>query len=134
MTMSLDELQESFSLMGDWEERYALVIDLGQNLPPMEENLKNENSRVHGCTSRVWIVEKPTNDNKFDFYADSDALIVKGLIGILYSIYSGQPKEAVKDIDIESIFSELGLSEHLSPNRRNGFFAMVGRLQEMASS
>tara|TARA_Y100001936_G_C16000995_1_gene627925 strand:- start:846 stop:1253 length:408 start_codon:yes stop_codon:yes gene_type:complete len=134
MDMTIEELQEAFSLMDDWEERYELVIDLGQQLPPMDDALKNEQTRVHGCTSKVWIVPKPANDDILDFFADSDALIVKGLIGILYCTYSGKTKKEALEIDIEKLFSDLGLSEHLSPNRRNGFFAMVGRIQEMAAS
>lgn len=132
MLMDYDELKESFALMDDWEGRYQLVIDLGQSLPPMDSALKTPATKVEGCTSQVWIAPKGDCQDGFDFYADSDAHIVKGLIAVLMIIYKGRKPAEVVSFDIEKDFEALGLGEHLSPNRRNGFFAMVGRLQAMA--
>lgn len=130
--MDYEELKEVFSLMDDWEERYKIIIDLGRAMPEMDSNLKTEASKVEGCTSQVWIVPVRTQENHFDFIGDSDALIVRGLIAVLRLIYGGKTSAQIKEINIEQEFASLGLMEHLSPNRRNGFFAMVGRLQEMA--
>ncbi len=130
--MSYEELLETFSMLSDWEERYQLVIDLGQELPHMDEALKNEQTRVLGCTSQVWLSPDSKEGEPFSFLGDSDAHIVRGLIAILRIAYCGRsPQEAVA-FDIEGFFEQLGLQEHLSPNRRNGFFSMVERIKALA--
>ena len=128
MQEHVQSLIDDFSLFGDWEERYAYLIDLGKNLPPMLEEQKTENTLVPGCTSRVWMVVTP-QDGYMHFIADSDAHIVKGLIGVLAKIYNDQPIDMLQKVDIKEVFQQLGLESHLSPNRRNGFFSMVERLQ-----
>lgn len=125
-------LVENFSFLGDWEERYAYLIDLGKNLPAFPENKKNDAYLVRGCTSQVWMTDLSTGD-RVAFLADSDAHIVRGLIAVLYSVYNGKDKSFVRDFVIEDYFARLGLQEHLSPSRRNGFFAMVKRIQHMAA-
>lgn len=126
------ELAENFSFLSDWEERYAYVIDLGKKLPDFPEEQKTDIHIVRGCTSQVWLISTEKNDGKIHFQADSDAHIVRGLIAILMIIYNDQPKEMVSDFPIESYFATLGLQEHLSPSRRNGFFAMVERIKTLA--
>lgn len=126
--MTTQELIETFSLLGDWEERYQLLIDLGKELEPMPEELKNDHTLVRGCTSRVWLVPKIEN-GVFDFLGDSDAHIVRGLVSILHIIYAGQKIDTLNEIDVIAIFSKLGLEEHLTPNRRNGFYSMVERIK-----
>lgn len=128
---TLEELAESFSLFGDWEERYRYLIDLGGRLPPMDAALKVEEHLVRGCTSKVWLVASIQN-GVFHFMADSDAQIVRGLVYLLFVAYQDQPVEFVRDYDIESAFEHLGLHQHLSPNRRNGFFAMVEKIRKLA--
>jgi cysteine desulfuration protein SufE len=125
------ELAENFSFLGDWEERYAYVIDLGKNLPAFPEELKTDLYLVRGCTSRVWLVPQETNNDTIEFIADSDAHIVRGLIALLMIIYNGKPKQVVREFPIEEYFATLGLGEHLSPSRRNGFFAMVERIKNL---
>ena len=127
------ELLENFSLLDDWEERYAYLIDLGKKLPAFPVEQKHDGNLVRGCTSQVWLVEKMTDPGTINFLADSDAHIVRGLIALLYAVYDGQGKDFVKNVDIEAFFARLGLSEHLSPSRRNGFFAMVGRIKNLAA-
>lgn len=129
--MSADELVENFSLFDDWEERYTYLIEMGRRLPPMEDTLKTESTRVQGCTSQVWLVPVG-NDQVFQFIADSDSQIVRGLIAVLREIYSGVPRQEIPSIDIDEVFQKLGLEEHLTPNRRNGFFAMVERIKTLA--
>jgi len=126
------ELKEVFDLMDDWEDRYRYLIDLGSKLPLMDEYLKNDQTKVEGCTSQVWMVLEDTPDGSISFLADSDAHIVRGLIAVLYAMFYGVTRENARDIDVEQNFKDLGLESHISPNRRNGFFAMVSRLRTLA--
>ncbi len=128
---TLQDLAESFSLFDNWEDRYRYIIELGQRLEPMDEALKTDAHMVRGCTSRVWLVAVQ-RDGRWHFLADSDAQIVRGLIHILMIAYQDKTPEEIKDVDIEKSFESLGLSGHLSPSRRNGFFAMVERIKALA--
>lgn len=125
---SIEEAVENFGLFGDWEERYRYLIDLGRAIPNLDEEYKTEENLVRGCTSRVWLVSEMEGDI-FTFKADSDAHIVRGLIGLLMAAYQGKTKDEIAAIDIEEKFKEIGLDQHLSPNRRSGFFAMVERIK-----
>lgn len=127
--MTIEELLENFALFDDWEDRYQYLIELGNKLPPMAEEHKTDLNKVDGCISQVWIVIQPDENGKFDFLADSDAHIVRGLIAILRVLYTGERSENAAQHDIEEIFNQLGLQQHLSVNRRNGFYAMVERLK-----
>lgn len=127
-----DDLLENFLFLGDWEERYAYLIDLGKKLPPFPGSEKTDANLVRGCTSQVWLIEQPAPADRIAFLADSDAHIVRGLVALLYAAYDRQTKAHVRDLDIEAFFARLGLAEHLSPSRRNGFFAMVGRIKALA--
>lgn len=134
----LEELKETFGFLDDWEERYAYIIDLGKGLPPMDEALKTEATKVRGCTSQVWMVGHERTDGEgrvcLDLAADSDAHIVRGLIRILLMLYSGRPKAEIAAIDAEGFLHELGLDRHLSPSRRNGLFSMVERIRALAAA
>lgn len=129
---NITELAENFAFFDDWEGRYRYLIDLGRELPAMDSALKTDETLVQGCTSRVWMVAN-TKDGKFHFTADSDAHIVRGLIALLMVAFQDKPVKEVAGIDIEKIFKEIGLDEHLSPSRRNGFYAMVERIRELAA-
>jgi cysteine desulfuration protein SufE len=128
---ALDTIQQTFGLLENWEERYGYLIDLGKRLPVFPAACRTETHLVKGCTAQVWMVpiEKPADPESIFFLADSDAAIVRGLIALLMAIYQGKPKAQASKIPIEAIFSTLGLDNHLSPNRRNGFFAMVERIK-----
>ena len=128
---TLDELVDNFALFDDWEERYRYLIDLGRTLPTMDESLKTEENLVKGCTSRVWM-QADLSGNELKFVADSDAHIVRGLIAILDRAYQGQALSNIQNIDIDGAFAKIGLDQNLSPNRRNGFFSMVERIQSFA--
>ena len=132
MSGAITELVENFALFDDWEERYRYLIDLGRKLPAMDDDLKTEESLVRGCTSRVWLQAKVQGD-RFHFVADSDAHIVRGLVALLVAAYQDLPMCEIANVDIAAIFKEIGLDQHLSPNRRSGFFAMVERIQLLAS-
>ena len=128
MDKRIEALVEDFSLFDDWEGRYAYLIDLGKTLPLMDDGLKADSTLVPGCTSRVWMVPK-VEGGRFSFLADSDAHIVRGLIGILMKVYQDRPLAEIAGIDMKDVFRRLGLDNHLSPNRRSGFFAIVERIR-----
>ena len=132
-TANLQEMVENFSLFSDWEERYRYLIDLGRTLPEMDNALKTDENLVQGCTSRVWMVAG-VKGGKFHFRADSDAHIVRGLIALLVVAYQDKPVAELTSIDVEGAFKKIGLDQNLSPNRRNGFFAMVERIKILASA
>ncbi len=128
---TLEELAESFSLFDNWEDRYRYLIDLGGRLPPMDNALKTDETLVRGCTSKVWLVVE-RRDGVLHFTADSDALIVRGLIYLLLVAYQDKTADDIAKVNIESAFEKIGLHQHLSPNRRNGFFAMVERVRALS--
>jgi len=126
--VDVDELIERFSLFDDWEERYAYIIQMGRKLPPFPEEERTEANKVRGCVSQVWMI-RHTEGERIHIQGDSDAFIVKGLVAILLALYSGRTSEEIAAVDVEAVFSELELAEHLTPNRRNGFFSMVQRIR-----
>ena len=130
----MDELVENFELLGDWESRFAYLIDLGKALPPMDEADKCEDNRVHGCQAQVWMKFEPEAESKITVVADSDAFIVKGLIAVLLLIYSGKSAREILNTDGSAVLSKLQLAEHLSPTRKNGLFHMVQRIRELAEA
>lgn len=125
----LAEIEETFSLLNDWEDRYAYLIDLGRQLPHFPDDQKTDSNIVRGCVSRVWMITDVTADGVLHVRADSDAHIVRGLIALVLAVYNGCKVPDIQAIDIKAIFERLGLAEHLSPNRRNGFFSMVERIK-----
>ena len=136
MAITPEELVENFSFLETWEERYSHIIDLGKKLPPLDQELKTDQNRLQGCVSTVWF--KSTEYTKADqtflhFTADSDALIVKGLIGLLFELCQDQPASLITQIPFEETMEQIGLSSHLSPNRRSGFASMLGYIRNAAS-
>ncbi len=125
--------------MPEWDERWDYIIELGRELPPLDPKFQTSENIVQGCMSTVWLdlVEQPTHDSSLPpsvtIFADSDSLIVKGLIVILLSLYQGMSPQQIIACDEKSLFKELGLDLHLSPNRRNGLFAMVQRVKQLAT-
>ena len=130
--MDTAELIENFSFLEDWEDRYSYLIELGRNLPPLDEADKNDQTKVEGCMSQVWLKTEIDGD-VLTFDGESDAHIVRGLIAVLQIILSGKTKKEIQETDVEAIFKQLGLESHLSPTRRNGFFAMVERIRSEAA-
>jgi len=130
----LEDLIEDFQLFDDWQDRYRYLIDLGRDLEPLPDDLKRDEFIVQGCMSQVWLVPHLSSDSPpiVTFRADSDAHIVRGLIAILKVLFDGRTAAEIRAIDVEDVFRRLGLDEHLSPNRRNGFFSMVERLRGLA--
>jgi cysteine desulfuration protein SufE len=128
-----EDLVETFELLGDWEDRYRHVIDLGKALPNMPEALKVPATKVDGCASQVWL--HITIDNGvLTFIGESDAIIVRGLIAVLMTLYSGLQVSEISRIDVLAELGRLGLNEHLSSQRSNGLRAMVTRVVETAAA
>lgn len=127
----LAELEDEFSFLDDWEERYRHVIDLGRAIPPLPEAERIDAAKVRGCASQVWLLSE-SKDGLIHFRGQSDAAIVQGLLAILLRLYSGRPASDILELDAQSAFRSLGLAEALSPQRSNGLKAMALRIQEVA--
>ncbi len=122
---------DSLKGLQSWEERYKAIIALGKQMKPFPEEFKTDDLKVKGCQSQVWIKADLTADGRVEFLADSDALIVKGLVALLLSVYSGQTPQQILANPPEFI-KELGFANYLSPNRANGLYAMVKQIQYYA--
>jgi len=125
-----DEIIEEFSDFQDWMDRYQLLIDLGNEQAPLDEKYKTENNLIDGCQSRVWL-QADYHDGVIDFTAESDALIVKGIIALLIRVLSGHTPQEILNADLYFI-DRIGLREHLSPTRSNGLLAMVKQMRVYA--
>jgi cysteine desulfuration protein SufE len=134
--MNVDELVENFGQLGPWEERYRYLIELGRKLPPLAEAEHTEANKVRGCMSQVWLTSQanPGPPLRLEFRGDSDAHIVKGLIALLFKLYSGRTPEEILALDVKSVFERLGLESHITMNRRNGFYSMVERIRALAEN
>jgi cysteine desulfuration protein SufE len=133
MEAELQDLAAEFDVLGDWEERYRYVIDLGRDLAPLTDAERSDANKVRGCASQVWLVTEPQGDGTLKFRGDSDAHIVRGLIAILLRLYSGRSPEEITGFDAKAAFDALGLSGALSAQRSNGLASMVARIRQDAS-
>jgi cysteine desulfuration protein SufE len=131
--MTIDEIIENFALLDDWDERYRYVIELGRGLTALPESDRTEANKVQGCASQVWMTSRARPDGAggpvLSFVGDSDAHIVRGLIAILFALYSDKPARQILETDAIAVFDRLGLREHLTPQRSNGFRSMVDRIR-----
>lgn len=138
MTPTIDDIIENFSLLEEWDDRYRYVIELGRTLSPLPEAARTDANKVQGCASQVWLtstVEPNGQDGPvLRFRGDSDAHIVRGLIAILFALYSGRPARTIVETDALAVFDQLGLREHLTPQRSNGLRSMVERIRAEARS
>jgi len=125
----LAELASEFEVLGDWEERYRYVIDLGRDLAPLSDAERSEANKVRGCASQVWLVTEPRADGTLSFRGDSDAHIVRGLIAILLRLFSGRRPAEILAFDAPAAFETLGLKGALSQQRSNGLASMVARIR-----
>lgn len=134
--MTIDEIRDNFELLDEWDDRYRYVIELGRTLEPMSEAEHSAANKVQGCASQVWLSLRtnrgPDSDPVLTYVGDSDAHIVRGLIAILLTLYSGRKPQDILDTDAIAIFDELGFREHLTPQRSNGLRAMVERIRRDA--
>jgi cysteine desulfuration protein SufE len=134
----IDEIIDNFALLDEWDDRYRYLIELGRTLSPLPASARTDTNKVQGCASQVWLSTgiKPngTGGPVLDFVGDSDAHIVRGLIAVLFALYSGRPAREILNTDAIALFEKLGLREHLTPQRSNGFRSMVNRIQRDAEA
>lgn len=134
--MTIDDIRDNFELLDEWDDRYRYIIELGRSLPELPDSARTETNKVRGCASQVWMTTDVRPDGAdgpvLDFHGDSDAHIVRGLIAILLVLYSGKAARSIVATDAEALFEKLGLREHLTPQRSNGFRAMVDRIKSDA--
>ena len=134
--MTIDEIRDNFALLDDWDDRYRYVIELGRTLDPMPEAEHSAANKVQGCASQVWLAKQLDRSHGSEpllkYRGDSDAHIVRGLIAILFALYSAKPARQILDTDAVALFEKLGLREHLTPQRSNGFRSMVERIKSDA--
>ena len=132
---AFQDIAENLSFLDDWEDRYRYLIELGQSLPKLTEDERNDANKVNGCVSQVWLAaDSAQRDGKtvLNYRGESDAMIVQGLVAILLALYSGRPVEEIAATDAIAVFDELGLREHLTAQRANGLVAMVNRIRSEA--
>lgn len=136
--MAIDEIIENFTLLDEWDDRYRYLIELGRTLEPLPEAARNDANKVRGCASQVWLATdvKPNGAGGpvLKFVGDSDAHIVRGLIAVLFALHSGQHARDILSTDAVALFERLGLREHLTPQRSNGFRSMVDRIRKDAQA
>ena len=135
---AIDEIIENFAVLDDWDDRYRYVIELGRMLAPLSDAARNEANKVQGCASQVWLETHVAPNGAagptLSFVGDSDAHIVRGLIAILFALYSDKPAREILDTDAVALFEKLSLREHLTPQRSNGFRSMVERMRADAQA
>ena len=129
----IQDLIDDFDFFDSWEEKYEFIIDIGKELPDMDNSLKTDETKVQGCMSQVWLVPHYNTDGTISFSADSDAIIVKGLIGLLMRLFNNSTAQKIIDTDIDNLFIKLGLDSNLAGSRRNGLSAMVDKIKHYAS-
>ena len=133
--LTIESITDDFGFLDDWEDRYRYVIELGRKLAPLDESARIAANKVQGCASQVWIetnVSGPSDNPRLDFVGDSDALIVKGLIAIVFALLSGRTAREILATDAQAALDALGLKEHLTPQRSNGLASMVARIRSDA--
>lgn len=131
---TIDTIKDDFALLDDWEDRYRYIIELGQGLPPFPEEVRDDAHKVKGCVSQVWLDTKrgPGSDPILTFQGDSDAHIVRGLVAIMIALFSERHASDIIRIEAEETMRNLGLNEHLTPQRANGLRSMVRRIKQEA--
>jgi cysteine desulfuration protein SufE len=136
MNTTIETIRDDFAFLDDWEDRYRYVIELGQALSPYPESARDAAHKVQGCVSQVWLKTErgAGNDPVLEFEGDSDAHIVRGLVAIMLALFSGKRASEIVRADAEQTMHELGLDEHLTPQRANGLRAMVQRIKREAEA
>ena len=130
---ALTDLEDEFDLLGDWEERFRHVIEMGRGLEPLTDEERSDANKVRGCASQVWLVSEHTADGTLKFRGDSDAHLVRGLIAILLKLYSNRTPAEILGVDAKGAVERLGLPGALSTQRSNGLFSMVERIRRIAA-
>jgi len=130
--LQLDETVDIFELLGDWEQRYQYLVELGEKLPAMPQRLKTDDNKVKGCMSQVWVYAC-LKDDRVRFYGDCDTSVIKGILALLISLCEGRTAAQIQKLDMDEIFQRLNLDEHLSPNRHVGVYAIFDLMKQKAA-
>lgn len=134
--MTLDEILENFEFLEDWEDKYRYVIELGRTMPEFPDDKRTADYKIEGCVSQVWLVkdiDTSSGEPILTYIGDSDAHIVKGLVALVLAAFSGRPASEITAFNTDAMFTQIGLREHLTPQRSNGLNAMVNRIKRDAS-
>ena len=129
---TIDEIRDNFALLDEWDDRYRYVIELGRTLEPLPEEEHSAQNKVNGCVSQVWLskrVDRSQGAPRIHYRGDSDAHIVRGLVAIVLTLFSGHTPKEILDTDALAVFEEFGFREHLTPQRSNGLRSMVERIR-----
>lgn len=131
---SIQAIRDDFSLLDEWEDRYRYIIDLGSALPPFPDEARIDAFKVRGCVSQVWLTTRISDgpDPVLEFQGDSDAHIVRGLVAVILALFSGHRASEIMAVEADVVLKELGLDEHLSPQRANGLRSMIKRIKRDA--
>jgi len=131
---TLDEIVDIFELLGDWDQRYAYLVELGEQMPDMPDEEKTEDNKVRGCMSQVWIRAHAdeTDPQRINYHGDCDTSIIKGVLALLIQMASGNTLDEIEKLDVDEFFERLELDEHLSPNRHVGVYAIVDLMKKQA--
>lgn len=133
---TLDDYVDAFELLGDWEQRYEYLAELGEKLPELPDEARTEDNRVKGCMSQVWVkaYHKLGDDKRIYYHADCDTTTIKGVLALLVDLMSGRTEEEIQAVDLDEVFERLSLDEHLSPNRHVGIYSIVRLMKEQAAA
>jgi cysteine desulfuration protein SufE len=132
--MTLDEIVDTFEMLGDWDQRYQYLVELGGKLPPLPEETRLEDNRVKGCMSQVWVsaYRDPQAVQQIRFHGDCDTTIIKGVLTLLIQLVDARSVDEIEQLDVDEFFERLQLDEHLSPNRHVGVYAIVDLMKKQA--
>ena len=133
---SLQDIVESFELLGDWDQRYQYLVEVGEQLPPLPQAARTEDNRVKACMSRVWVsaYPDPQHSGRVAFHGDCDTAIIKGVLALLIQLCSGRTAQDIQTLDMDEVFRRLQLDEHLSPNRHVGVYAIFELMKSQAAA
>ncbi|MGD2084415.1 MAG: SufE family protein [Chromatiales bacterium] len=131
----IDEIVDTFELLGDWDQRYEYLLELGERMEPMPAEEKTEENRVKPCMSTVHVhpFKDPDQPERIRYRGDCDTAIIKGVLALLVDLFSGRTAREIQEMDVDGLFSRLRLAEHLSPNRHVGIYAIVDKMKEQAA-
>lgn len=132
--IKLNDIADIFELLGDWEQRYQYLIELGENLPEMPAKYKTDDSRVKPCMSQVWVYAytDKDNDDAIHYHGDCDTSVIKGVLALLFQLVEAKTVEEIQQLNVDEVFEKLNLGEHLSPNRHVGVYAIVELMKQQA--
>jgi cysteine desulfuration protein SufE len=134
MATTLDEIVDTFELLGDWDQRYQYLVELGENMPALPDEARTDENKVKGCMSQVWISASLSRDKPGNilFHGDCDTSIIKGVLALLFQLSEDRTADDIERLDVDEFFEKLGLDDHLSPNRHVGVYAIVELMKKQA--